>query len=115
MDGKPHRQLVRCSPVDAMFFMGLDQDIVAGDELSFCFSLKLQPCRAAQDQNPFRMVLVIPEAWGRGMPEGADAFHPEPFSPKEFRKSFFLLGLRQMKEDIKIRDTSHIISCFPVF
>jgi len=46
---------------------------------------------------------------------GTDPFHPITLTLKEFRKSFFPQGFWQLSEDIKTRDTSHIILRFPVF
>src|ERR1700724_2589922 len=63
--GEPDRRLGRVGPLDAVPAMRRDLQPVAGTKKArLCLVLEAQPGRTGQQQNPFGLVLVVPEAFG---------------------------------------------------
>src|SRR3954452_20579270 len=62
-DGEPNRRVVRVGPLDTVSPMRRDLDPIPGAETArFGLVLEAQPRRAAQQQYPFGLVLVVPES-----------------------------------------------------
>ena len=53
-------------------------EIVAGIERHFFrLTFETQACRALQQENPFSLVLIVPETFGRGVTAGYDPLHAQ--------------------------------------
>jgi len=78
-------------------------DAIAGPEVNHS-ALQLQPSGSLQQQDPFTLFLVVPEAGRRGMPKRDDAFHADTGLRKQRLEMFFGQVTRQLGEEI---DSDH--------
>ena len=72
MHRQPDRRLLWRRPLDSMPLVCRNVDEVPRLHLD-CPILKPKPCRSLQHDDPFVLVLVVPEAFGRGLAVGDDS------------------------------------------
>lgn len=73
-DGEPDGGLFQGGPVDAVAAVGGKEDGVAGDEVDGFYDIfDAESGSSGEDEDPFVFVLVVPEAFGRGLSMGDDA------------------------------------------
>jgi hypothetical protein len=78
MHGQPHRGLCRVGPVDAVAGVGWEVEEIAGaEEARGGFALDEEAGGADEEENPFRAVLVVPEAGRAALAVRDDALDRE--------------------------------------
>ena len=74
MHRQPDRQLIMRRPFDAVHGVRRNVDAVATLQLDgLVHAVEAKPRRALQHHDPLMLLLVIPEAVGRGVPVGHDS------------------------------------------
>ena len=80
--------LVRRRPLDTVFGVGRDGDVVARPQLHLVV-LELQPGGTPHDHHPLGLVLVVPKARRRDMTARHDALDARVGVPREALRHFF--------------------------
>src|SRR5690349_24921357 len=103
-DGRPNRRLSWVGPLDTVSPMRRDLDPVAGAEKTrLGFVLEAQPPRAGQQQHPFDLLLVVPEARRARLDEGGTELDAQTRAGEQRLDYFRCAGIRQIAQEVHDR------------
>lgn len=89
VDGQPNRGTIGSGPLHTMFYMGADVDPIARVQFDGLLLVdQSQSGGTLEHDHPFRLILVMPEPWWRGLTARDDSLDTKTIGFKERVEEF---------------------------